>query len=121
MKDCIREAYEYYHNPLSKEYEREHRNLPILFGRSKKESELNKKYEQKGLKIKRYEDIKFSSGPGGVKDCASFLGNGCYRCELDGSIIADFSGSNSSKCEQCFSSSMDCRKLMDFLWKDLLD
>ena len=118
MNKCIRDAYDYYHNPLSKDCEREFSSLPILFGRSKKEAELRKKYEKKGLKIKRYEDIKFSSGPGGVKDCATFLGNGRYRCELDNSIIADFSGSNRSKCEECFSCSLDCRKLIDYLFSE---
>ncbi len=91
---------------------------PFCLGVLKRKQNSEKKYEQKGLKIKRYEDIKFSSGPGGVKDCATFLGNGRYRCELDNSIIADFSGSNRSKCEECFSCSLDCRKLIDYLFSE---
>lgn len=120
MKDCIKEAYDYYHHPLREEYEREFRTLPVLFGRAKKKAQLREKYAQKGLKIKEYGDIKFSCGPGGVKDCGTFMGNGRYICELDGSVIGDFSRSNNFKCEQCFSHGIDCKKLQDFLWSDLL-
>ena len=120
MKDCLREAYAYYHHPLKKECEKEFRNLPILFGRKKKEDAIREKYLKQGLKVMRYEDIMESDGlpelsresRGGFKACATFVGHGHYVCGIDGSSVWD--------CETC-KINKDCNKLMDFLWRDLLD
>lgn len=118
MKDCIKEAYDYYHNPLHKECENEFRNLPLLFGRKKKEEAIRNKYKQKGLKIVRYEDFKYSEGElsyesrGGFKPCATFMGYGSYKCGIDDSAVEN--------CEYCKTNN-DCKKLMDFLWSDLFD
>lgn len=119
MKDCVREAYEFYHNPLSKECRNEFRNLPLLFGRKKKEAALREKYLKKGLKVMRYEDIKYSDllelrqeARGGLKACATFMGYGHYVCGIDGSAVEG--------CEHCRTSN-DCKKLQNFLWSDLYD
>lgn len=118
MKDCIKEAYAYYHNPLYKECESEFRNLPILFGRKKKENAIRENYKKKGLKVVRYEDFLYSEGPlefearGGLKACATFMGNGHYICGIDGSAV--------EYCEFC-RHGKDCEKLKNFLWADLFD
>ena len=120
MKDCVKEAYAYYHNPLNKECENEFRNLPILFGRKKKEDALREKYLKQGLKVIRYEDIKHShdlpelsrESRGGCKACATFAGYGRYTCGIDGSPVAGY---------ECCKIGNDCKKLMDFLWSDLFD
>lgn len=118
MKECIRDAYRYYHNPLHKECDKELSALPILFGRKKKEKAIREKYKQKGLKVVTYEDIKYSDGElsnearGGLKACATFAGIGVYTCGIDGSIVTG--------CEACKSCN-DCKKLQDFLWADLFD
>lgn len=62
MKDCINDAYAYYHNPLYKECEKEFSSLPLVFGRKKKEKAIREKYKQKGLKVIRYEDFLWSDG-----------------------------------------------------------
>lgn len=118
MKDCIREAYVYYHNPLSKECESEISNLPILFGRKKKEEALREKYMKKGLKVITYEDIKSSRLPEfseesryGYKGCATFTGYD-FVCGIDGSSVKG--------CE-CCKTHNDCQKLQKFLWADLYD
>ena len=51
MKDCINDAYAYYHNPLYKECEKEFSSLPLVFGRKKKEKAIREKYKQKGLRL----------------------------------------------------------------------
>lgn len=120
MKDCVKEAYDYYHNPLNKECEKEFRNLPILFGRKKKEDAIREKYLKQGLKVTRYEDIRYSQGlselssesRGGFKACATFVGYGYYICGVDGSAVEG--------CEYCKINN-DCKKLQDFLWSDLFD
>lgn len=118
MKECIKEAYAYYHNPLYKECESEFCNLPILFGRKKKENAIREKYKQKGLKVIRYEDFMYADGVleyearGGLKACATFMGYGHYICGIDGSAVEG--------CEHCRTGN-DCRKLQDFLWSDLYD
>lgn len=118
MKDCIKEAYSFYHNPLSEECRREIRGLPILFGRKKKEEALREKYLKLGLKVRTYEDIKYSDLPelsresrGGYKACATFVGYD-YICGIDGSSV--------NGCE-CCKINNDCKKLQNFLWADLLD
>lgn len=118
MKDCIRDAYEYYHHPLKEKCEQEFRGLPILFGRKKKEEALREKYKQKGIKVVRYEDFKYPTDElmrearGCLKPCADYLGSGHYICGIDGSSV--------DNCAQCRGTN-DCRKLMDFLWNDLFD
>ncbi len=120
MKDCVKEAYDYYHNPLNKECEKDFRNLPILFGRKKKEDAIREKYLKQGLKVMRYEDIRYSQGlselsresRGGFKACATFVGYGHYVCGIDGSAVEG--------CE-CCKINNDCRKFQDFLWSDLYD
>lgn len=118
MKECIADAYNYYHNPLSKECESAFRSLPILFGRKKKEEAVRKKYQQKGLKVIRYEDFRYAGGileyeaRGGLKPCATFMGYGHYICGIDGCSV--------DNCEYC-RTGQDCKKLMDFLWSDLYD
>ncbi len=118
MKDCINDAYAYYHNPLYKECEKEFSSLPIIFGRKKKEKAIREKYKQKGLKVIRYEDFLWSDGElefesrGGLKACATFVGIGHYICGIDGSSVEN--------CEYC-KGGMDCKKLQNFLWSDLFD
>lgn len=119
MKDCVREAYEYYHNPLGTECENEFKTLPILFGRKKKEEAIREKYRQKGLKVMRYEDIHSSSYGelsrevrGNRKACVVFDGPGRFFCGIDGSPVTN--------CEQCYLFK-DCEKMMNFLWRDLQD
>ena len=118
MKDCIMDAYAFYHHPLHSEFEKEYKNLPILFGRKKKEEELREKYKQKGLKVVQYEDFKFRKGElwrdtgGGFKPCATFIDYGYWVCGIDGVTVTN--------CEHC-QLGQDCKKLMDFLWKDLFD
>ncbi|MGN0457759.1 MAG: hypothetical protein ACI4IL_02155 [Eubacterium sp.] len=116
MKECIKEAYEYYHNPLCKECENEFKNLPILFGRKKQEKTIREKYKQKGLNVVRYEDFLYSEGKlefearGGLKACAIFMGNGYYICGIDGSEVGN--------CDYCRHGN-HCKKLQSFLWSDL--
>ncbi len=118
MKECIMNAYNYYHNPLYKECENEFKGLPILFGRKREEQAIREKYKQKGLKVVRYEDFMFSNGEleyeacGGFKACATFMGNGHYICGIDGCSVEN--------CEHCRRGN-DCKKLQDFLWADLFD
>ena len=120
MKDCVKEAYEYYHNSLNNECEKEFRSLPLLFGRKKKEDAIREKYLKKGLKVMRYEDIRYSHGlpeldreaRGGLKACATVVGVGHYICGIDGSAVEG--------CE-CCKINNDCRKLQEFLWSDLYD
>lgn len=119
MKECVKDAYIYYHNPLKEECEKEFRTLPILFGRKKKEDAIREKYRQKGLNVVRYEDIQSASDVlkvrdcGPLKPCATAMGYGRpYICGIDGTAIEN--------CE-CCRPFKDCHKLMDFLWKDLLD
>lgn len=118
MKDCVKDAYNYYHNPLKDECEKEFKALPILFGRKKKEDAIREKYRQKGLEVVRYEDIRSASDVlkvrdcGSYKPCATFMGYGHYVCGIDGSSVEN--------CEGC-KPFKDCNKLMDFLWRDLLD
>ncbi len=118
MKECIIDAYNYYHSPLYKECANAFSNLPLLFGRKKKEQAIRDEYKQKGLKIVRYEDFKYSDGElkyearGGLKACATFMGYGHYVCGIDGSAVEN--------CEHCRSGN-DCKKLQDFLWADLFD
>ena len=99
--------------PLHYEFNKEYKNLPILFGRKKMEEELREKYKQKGLKVVMYEDIQYGRDTNGYyKLCATFVSNGYYICGIV--------GSNVSNCELC-KSSRDCKKLQDFLWGDLFD
>ena len=117
MKDCIKDAYAYYHNPLYKECEKEFSSLPIIFGRKKKEKAIREKYKQKGLKVIRYEifygqTVSWSLRCGGLKACATFVGIGHYICGIDGSSVEN--------CEYC-KGGMDCKKLQNFLWSDLFD
>jgi hypothetical protein len=119
MKECIKEAYDYYHNPLFKECEKELKGVPLFFGR-KKEKAIREKYRQKGLKVIRYEDIRNPydlpelnrEARGGYKPCATFVGYGHYVCGIDNSSVEG--------CE-CCKTNEECRKLQDFLWSDLYD
>lgn len=120
MKDCVTEAYDYYCNPLNKECDKEFYNLPILFGKKKKEDAIREKYLKQGLKVMRYEDIRYSQGlselsgesRGGLKACATFVGYGHYICCMDNLSVEG--------CE-CCKINNDCGKLQDFLWSDLYD
>ena len=118
MKECVIDAYKYYHNPLHEECEKEFKNLPILFGRKRKEEAIREKYKQKGLKVVRYDDIKCSKGGlerearGSFKPCATFVGYGRMTCGIDGRSVED--------CPNCRGVS-DCQKLQRFLWPELFE
>ncbi len=121
MKQCIRDAYNYYRNPLYKECEQEFKNLPLLFGRKNKVAAIREKYAKKGLKVVRYEDlIPGSDLPGsfgGYYGCVYRTSYGppySYICGIDGSPADE-------QCELKSYNVGGCPKLKNFLWGDLFD